>query len=67
MPGSCKNDEVCLITFHREPRKMPPSPDPDTQKELQSVYGLSCVQFFVTPGTAACQASLSMGFPRQEC
>ena len=27
----------------------------------------SCVQHFATPYTAACQASLSMGFPRQEC
>ena len=26
----------------------------------------SCVQLFLTPGTAACQASLSMGFSRQE-
>ena len=27
----------------------------------------SCVQLFVTPWTVACQAPLSMGFPRQEC
>ena len=27
---------------------------------------LSCVQLFVTPWTVACQASLSMGFSRQE-
>ena len=27
---------------------------------------LSCVQLFATPWTIACQASLSMGFPRQE-
>ena len=27
---------------------------------------LSCVQLFVTPWTAAQQAPLSMGFPRQE-
>ena len=27
---------------------------------------LSCVQLFVTPWTVAHQASLSMGFPRQE-
>ena len=26
----------------------------------------SCVQLFVTPGTVACQAPLSMGFSRQE-
>ena len=26
----------------------------------------SCVQLVVTPWTAACQAPLSMGFPRQE-
>ena len=26
----------------------------------------SCVLFFVTPGTIACQAPLSMGFSRQE-
>ena len=26
----------------------------------------SCVQFFVTPWTVACQAPLSMGFSRQE-
>ena len=26
----------------------------------------SCVQLFATPWTATCQASLSMGFPRQE-
>ena len=30
------------------------------------VKSLSCVQFFVTPWTVACQASLSMGFSRQE-
>ena len=29
-------------------------------------YSLSCVQLFVTPGTVACQASLSMEFSRQE-
>ena len=28
---------------------------------------LSCVQLFVTTGTVACQAPLSMGFSRQEC
>ena len=27
---------------------------------------LTCVQLFVTPWTIACQASLSMGFPKQE-
>ena len=27
---------------------------------------LSAVQLFVTPWTVACQASLSIGFPRQE-
>ena len=27
---------------------------------------LSCVQLFVIPVTAACQAPLSMGLPRQE-
>ena len=30
------------------------------------VKSLSCVQFFATPWTVACQASLSMGFSRQE-
>ena len=30
------------------------------------VWGLSCVWFFVTPGTEAQQASTSMGFSRQE-
>ena len=27
---------------------------------------LRCVRLFAAPGTAACQAPLSMGFPRQE-
>ena len=31
------------------------------------VLSLSLVQLFVTPWTEAQQASLSMGFPRQEC
>ena len=26
----------------------------------------SCIRLFVTPWTIVCQASLSMGFPRQE-
>ena len=30
------------------------------------VYSLSHVRLFVTPGTVACQAPLSMGFPSQE-
>ena len=30
------------------------------------VYSLSCVCLFATPWTVAHQASLSMGFPRQE-
>ena len=30
------------------------------------VYSLSHVRLFVTPGTIACQAPLSMGFPSQE-
>ena len=30
------------------------------------VESISCVRFFVTPWTVACQAPLSMGFPRQE-
>ena len=30
------------------------------------VYVLSCIQLFATPWTVACQAPLSMGFPRQE-
>ena len=29
-------------------------------------HTLSCVQLFETPWTAACQAPLSTGFPRQE-
>ena len=33
---------------------------------LQSVHCFSCVQLFVTPWTIACQAPLSIGFPRQE-
>ena len=33
---------------------------------IGSVQSLSCVQLFVTPWTIACQALLSMGFPRQE-
>ena len=32
----------------------------------EEVLSLSCVQLFVTPWTAACQAPLSMGFSRQE-
>ena len=28
---------------------------------------LCCVSLFVTPRTVACQAPLSIGFPRQEC
>ena len=27
---------------------------------------LNCVRFFANPWTVACQAPLSMGFPRQE-
>ena len=65
MPGSCKNDEVCLIKFNREPRKMPPSPDPYTQKKLECVCALR-TQLFATPWTAARQASMFMGFPSQE-
>ena len=33
---------------------------------LSSVQLLSCVRLFATPWTVACQAPLSMGFPRQE-
>ena len=33
---------------------------------LFAVQSLSCVQLFATPGTAACQAPRSVGFPRQE-
>ena len=33
---------------------------------LIALQSLSCVQLFVTPWTTACQAPLSMGFPRQE-
>ena len=32
----------------------------------KKVKSLSCVWLFVTPWTGACQAPLSMGFPRQE-
>ena len=32
----------------------------------QKCYLLSCFQQFATPWTVACQASPSMGFPRQE-
>ena len=34
--------------------------------QFSSVQSLSCVWLFATPGTVACQAPLSMGFPRQE-
>ena len=34
--------------------------------EDMHAQSLSCVQLFATPWTAACQAPLSMGFPRQE-
>jgi len=30
------------------------------------VKSLSCIQLFLTPGTVACQALLSLGFSRQE-
>ena len=30
------------------------------------VQSLSCIQLLATPWTVACQAPLSMGFPRQE-
>ena len=33
---------------------------------LSSVTQLSCVQFFATPQTIACQAPVSMEFSRQE-
>ena len=33
---------------------------------IVTIQSLSRVQLFVTPSTAACQAPLSMGFPRQE-
>ena len=33
---------------------------------ISSVQSLSCVRLFATPWTAALQAPLSMGFPRQE-
>ena len=33
---------------------------------LGVLSGFSCVQFFVTLWTVACQPPLSMGFPRQE-
>ena len=36
-----------------------------TQIVVFIVQLLSCVQFFTTPWTEACQAPLSMGFPRQ--
>ena len=36
------------------------------EKLLSLIAVLSCVQFFVTPLTLACQAPLSMEFSRQE-
>ena len=35
--------------------------------KLKSFLGPCCLQVFATPWTVACQAPLSMGFPRQEC
>ena len=48
-------------------RPTPPLP-PEVLALLQEgVLGhFSCVRLFLTPWTLACQASLSMGFPRQE-
>ena len=37
-----------------------------TGSEKIVVYLLSLVQLFVTPWNVACQAPLSMGFPKQE-
>ena len=36
------------------------------ERYICSVHLLSCVQLFATPCTVVYQASLSMGFPRQE-
>ena len=36
-------------------------------KEKYKCQSLSCVQVFAIPWTVACQASLSIGFSRQEC
>ena len=45
---------VCVCVCERERER-------EREREL-----LSCVQFFATPWTVACQAPLPMGFSRQE-
>ena len=44
----------------------PSSSDVTQTSQSESVSRSSCVWFFATPCTAACQAPLSMGFSRQE-
>ena len=46
------------------PYKLPGKPF--TLYQFSSVQSLSCVRLSVTPWTAACQTSLSIGFSRQE-
>ena len=62
----CVNVCVCFQTS-----LCPPSPDTQsslllTANNLWSACLLSRVRLFATPWTVACQAPLSVGFPRQE-
>jgi len=55
-PGGLGNNSVCTH----------PRPNQSEHHLLVLVQWLSHVGLFVTPRTVACQAPLSIGFPRQE-
>ena len=66
--SSCPRDQTwvsCIADrfFNTEPLGKPTQQGAAAAAAVQS---LSCVQQFMTPWNAAHQASLSMGFPRQE-
>ena len=62
--NSCSASNICFFIpyLHRTILKLPPY----TSLPGRHALSLSHVQLFVTPWAVACQAPLSMGFPRQE-
>ena len=60
-PTSFETPSLAGRFFNTTPPGRPPN-----IKWFSSVQSLSCVLLFATPWIVACQAPLSMGFPRQE-
>ena len=67
LSDDCSFTSLMLLVVRWKKRKIPPNPRSYLESNIEILICLlSCIQLFSTLWTVACQAPLSMGFPRKE-